>query len=509
MGLRDFNIYHLLQHNALVMGDAPAVFGGSAAENGIHTLSHRQFLERVDRLAAGFAARRIGKGDRVAILAQNSAAYLELYGACAKTGAVACPINWRLTGPEVEAVIALVDPQMLVVDASQLNQVTDLDLRGLRVRAITGAGTAPDNFTPLSDLYEDSVVDTADVQGDDPFAILPTAAVSGVPRGAVLTHHNLIMAGYVLIIALGLTSQDRQLAALPFFHITGLGLALCMMQVGGANVVMETFDPARAAQWIDEHQVTLMADFPPVLSMLLDARAQSGAAWHSLKYVAGLDAPETIQRLYTETQAKFWTGFGQSETSGVVTFSRVDERPGSAGRPVPVMRIRCVNEAGHEVPVGTPGEIAVQGPLVFAGYWRDPDTTQYALRRGWHHTGDLGKFDSDGYLYYMGRKPEKELIKSGGENVYPAEVEQAIAELPEVESVCVIGVPHKKWGEAVKAIVACKAGETLSEEQVINAVTSRIAAYKKPQVVTFVEEIPRQENGEIDRAAVKAAHGDN
>ena len=515
MGLHDFNLYHLLQHNAFVMGDAPAVIDGSAVEYNRRTLSHRQFLERVDQLAAGMTARGIGKGDRVCILAQNSAAYLELYGACAKTGAVACPINWRLTASEVEAVIALADPQMLVVGAGHLSQVAGLDLRGLRVQ-ITGAegaqaDTSAEGFIPFTDLYQDAIEEANDVRGEDPFAILPTAAVSGVPRGAVLSHHNLIMAGYMLITALGLTARDRHwprhLAALPFFHITGLGLALCMMQVGGANVVMETFDPARAARWIDEYQVTLMAVFPPVLSMLLDARNQSGAAWQSLQHVVGLDAPGTIQRLYAETQAKFWTGFGQAETSGVVTLTRVDAKPGSAGRTLPAVRVRCVDEAGREVPVGTPGEIAVQGPLVFAGYWRDPDATHYAFRRGWHHTGDVGKFDADGYLYYVGRKPEKELIKSGGENVYPAEVEHVIAELPEVEAVCVIGVPHEKWGEAVKAVVECKAGKTLTAEQVIAAVAGRIAAYKKPQFVEFVEKIPRQENGEIDRAAVKAAHG--
>ncbi len=394
---------------------------------------------------------------------------------------------------------------MLVVGAAHLPQLESVDLSNLRARAVIGGGA--DGFTPFADLYRTPIDDPADVRDDDPFIIVPTAAVAGLPRGAVLTYRNLMLNGYSLIMALGLTAHDRHLVALPLFHISGLGLSLCMTLVGGVNVVMESFDPARASQLIDEHQVTLLADFPPVLTMLLEARAKTGAQWQSLKYVVGLDAPDTIKRLYAETGAKFWTGFGQSETSGVVTLTRIDVKPGSAGRPIALAHVRCVNEKGDDVPTGEAGEIAVRGPFVFAGYWRDPDATDYAFRNGWHHTGDIGKFDAEGYLYYVGRKPEKELIKSGGENVYPAEVERAIGELPGVAAACVIGVPNPKWGEAVKAVVELIPGKTLTAEQVAAAVADRIAAYKKPQFVDFVDRLPRKENGEIDREAVKAAHG--
>jgi long-chain acyl-CoA synthetase len=279
------------------------------------------------------------------------------------------------------------------------------------------------------------------------------------------------------------------------------------MQAGGANVVLGGMDPALAVGQIDQHQVTLMASFPPVLSMLLEAREKTGAHWRSLKYVLGLEAPDIIQRLHAETQARFWTGFGQSETSGLVTLVSVTEKPGAAGRPLPAARVRCVNERGEDVPAGDPGEIAVRGPLVFSGYWRDPDATDYVFRHGWHHTGDVGKFDPEGYLYYLGRKPEKDLIKSGGENVYPAEVEAVILEMPQVEAVCVIGVPDAKWGEAVKAVVELKSEEQLTAEEVSEAVAGRIASFKKPRYVDFVVGLPRQPNGEVDRQAVKAAHG--
>ena len=500
MELHNSTIYQLFQENAHRIGDQPAVISAEA------TYTHAQFLERVDQLAAGLTTQGIAIGDRVCILAQNSIEYLELYGTCAKTGAIAYPVNWRLSPDEVMGVLELADPQMLVVGIEHLPQIAGLELTQFRVRALIGEGSA-EGLMPLSELYmpEDSV--PPQTSSADPFAIISTAATQGVPRGAVLTHANLLTAGDQVINSLGLTESDRHLAALPLFHITGLGLSLATLQAGGANVIMEKFDPAGAVQMMDQHQVTLVADFPPILHMLLDAQQASGATLESLRHVAGLDAPDTIQRLYQETNAKFWTGFGQSETSGLVTMGRVDEKPGAAGKPLPAAQVRCVDEAGEDVAVGQPGEIVVQGALVFSGYWRDPDATKFASRYGWHHSGDIGKFDEDGYLYYVGRKPEKELVKSGGENIYPAEVENVIRELPAVVDVCVIGVPDKKWGEAVKAVIELHPGETLTAEEVSSFVAEQIASYKKPQSVDFVDELPRTESGEIDRAKIKETHG--
>jgi long-chain acyl-CoA synthetase len=500
MGLRDYSLYDFIRHNAAAAGSSPAVITTD------QIMTQQQFLDRVDQLAAGLKEHGINKGDRICILAQNSAEYLELYGACAKTGAVAYPINWRLSAGEVREVLILADPKMLVAGVGHLPQLESSDVGQFELRAIIGPGTA-EGFIPLADLYRSPSGEHIEVQPDDPFAIISTAAVEGVPRGAVLTHANLIMAGYVLITQLELGTPDRHLAALPLFHITGLALSLSMIQVGGANVVLEAFDPAKAVQMMEEHDVSLMAVFPPILSTLLDARQAADASWESLKHVVGLDAPETIQRLYAETKARFWTGFGQAETSGLVSLVRVDTKPGATGKALPMVRLRCVDESGHDVPIGEVGEIAVQGPNIFAGYWNDPDATSYAFRHGWHHTGDLGKLDHEGYLYYAGRKPEKELIKSGGENVYPAEVEHVLQELPEVAAVCVIGVADEQWGEAVKAVVELELGVSMTQDQISSAVAARIASYKKPRYVDFVEAIPRTSDGEIDREAVKAAYG--
>ena len=500
MGIRDVSIYDLIQFNANNAGDQPAFISPDK------TLTYRQYLDRVDQLAAGLIESGIGQGDRICILAQNSIEYLELLGACAKTGAVAYPINWRLSAVEVKDVLQLADPKMLVVGAGHLSQLEESEIKGVRARYIFGSASL-EGFTSLDALYLSTTVDPVNVRSDDPFAIISTAAVAGVPRGAVLTHNNLIMAGYLLINALGLTSEDCHLAALPLFHITGLGLALGMLQVGGKNVVLEVFDPTLAVQMMDTYQVSLIADFPPILSMLLDARKAAGAKWEHLKYVLGLDAPEVIQRLYVESDAKFWTGFGQSETTGLVTFVRVGVKPGATGKPLPFVRVRCVDELGKDVPAGMVGEIAVQGPIVFSGYWNDPVATSHTFRNGWHHTGDLGKFDDEGYLYYAGRKPEKELIKSGGENIYPAEVEQVLGELPEVAAACVIGIPDAKWGEAVKAVIELEPGAEISPGEISTAVAERIASYKKPRYIDFVVSLPRTADGQVDREAVKEAHG--
>lgn len=501
MGLHDFTLYDLLRYNATRFGDALAAIGSDK------TLSHIEFLDHVDRLAAGLIAHDIRKGDRICVLAQNSVEYLEFYGACAKTGAIAYPINWRLTAAEVGGVIKQAEPQMLIAGVGHLEQLSASDLSGLRVRVVLGGNVPPQGYVPFADLYHTPIDAPPEMSIDDPLVIISTAATEGVPRGAILTHRNLIMAGYQLITALGLNASDRYLVALPLFHIMALGFCAGTILYGGANVVLDAFDPGQAVRLMDEHAVTLVAVFPPVLAMLLDAREQSGASWDTLKYAFGLESPDTIKRFLSTTRAHFWTGYGQSETTGLVTQQRVDEKPGSIGRPVRAVRVRLVNDSDEDVPLGEVGEIAVQGPLIFSGYWRDADATEFAFRNGWHHTGDMAKADPDGYLYFSGRKPEKELIKSGGENVYPAEVEHVIQEMPEVLGVCVIGVIDPKWGEAIKAVIELVPGHTLTLAQIGDAVAARIASYKKPRYVEFVEKLPRDENGVVDRVAVKEAFG--
>jgi acyl-CoA synthetase (AMP-forming)/AMP-acid ligase II len=503
MGAQTFTVYDMLVRGAALAPDAPALIQGP------RHWSFRQLRERADSLATGLAGLGLSKGDRICILAQNDAAYVDLYGACARQGLVAYPINWRLTAPEVERVLERAAPKMLVADASTLPVVGDWPRTRRAVAHWYQLGEAPaPGFTALSALYHDGPpAPVEDVSGDDPFAVISTAAVDVIPRGAVLTHANVMTVSLVVAASLGFTAADRYLLALPLFHITALGNLVAHLHAGGACVLVARYDAEEAVRLIDAHRITHVSDFPPVLSNLLDAADKLGSKLASLKHVSGLDAPPTIQRLHDQTPAQFWTGFGQSETSGFVTIQRVRDKPGAAGKPIAVCRVRLVDDYDRDVPVGTAGEIVVRGPVVFQGYFGQPDVTAYTLRNGWHHTGDVGRFDDDGWLYYVRRKPEKELIKPGGENVYPAEVESVIVQMDGVSGACVFGVPDVKWGEAVKAVVEVRPADRYTTQQVGDFVVSKIARFKRPSRVAFTEALPRTADGGVDRDAVKARWG--
>ncbi len=476
MGAQAFTVYDLLARGAALYRDAPALIQGT------RQWSFRELLERADRLASGLAGLGLSKGDRICILAQNDATYVDLYGACARQGIIAYPINWRLTAQEVERVLERAAPTMMVADASTLPVVGEWPRTQRGVAHWYQLGEAPPaaGFTALSSLYRGDPPPSADVTGDDPFAVISTAAVDVIPRGAVLTHSNVVTASLVVVQALGFTAADRYLLALPLFHITALGNLLAHLHAGGACVLVARYDAEEAVRLIDAHRITHVSDFPPVLVNLLDAAQKLGSKLPSLKHVSGLDAPPTIQRLHDETQAQFWTGFGQSETTGFVSIQRVRDKPGAAGRPIAVCRLRLFGQ---------------------------PDVTAYTLRNGWHHTGDVGRFDEDGWLYYVRRKPEKELIKPGGENVYPAEVESVIVQMDGIGAACVYGIPDVKWGEAIKAIVEVRPTDRYTVQQVVDFVGSKIARFKRPHAVAFTDALPRTADGAVDREAVKTRWG--
>src|SRR5438552_2385248 len=503
MGAQAFTVYDLVARGAALYRDAPALIQGT------RQWSFRQLLERADRLASGLAGLGLAKGDRIGILRENGAAYVDRYGACARQGIIAYPINWRLTAQEVERVLERASPAMMVADASPLPVVGEWPRTQRGVAHWYQLGEAPPagGFRALASLYRDDPPPAADVAGDDPFAVISTAAVDVIPRGAVLTHANVITASLVVAQALGFSAADRYLLALPLFHITALGNLITHMHAGGASVVVARYDAEEAVRLIDAHRVTHVSDFPPVLTTLLDAAQKLGSKLTSLTHVSGLDAPQTIQRLHEQTGAQFWTGFGQSETTGFVSIQRVRDKPGAAGKPIAVCQVRLVDDYDRQVPTGTPGEIVVRGPLVFQGYFGQPDVTAYTLRNGWHHTGDVGRFDDDGWLYYVKRKPEKELIKPGGENVYPAEVESVIMQMEGVSGVCVYGIPDVRWGEAIKAVVEARPAGRYTTQQVSEFVGARIARFKRPTSVAFTDALPRAADGGVDRDAVKSRWG--
>jgi long-chain acyl-CoA synthetase len=364
------------------------------------------------------------------------------------------------------------------------------------------------DFTEFNTLMDGpGEFEIIDVAADDGWVIMHTAAVAGRPRGALLTHGNLIGANISLNLLFRLSAEDVHLNLLPLFHIGGLSMATASFHAGALNVNMSKFDAQQAVDLIVEKQVTFLYDFSPILSSILDEHEKSGKDIKSLKAVLGIENPETIERYQKLIGGTFFCVYGQTETAAMSTLGPYNDRPGSAGKTLQLADVRLVDDDDNPVLAGEVGEIAVKGPLVFKGYWNLPEDTAYAFRGGWHHTGDLGRFDEDGFLCYEGRKAEKELIKPGGENVYPAEVESAILEHAAIDKTVVFGVPDPIWKEGIKAVCILKEGQKLDSRGLIAFVSQRIASYKKPQYVEFVSEFPLLKDGSPDRAQIKALYG--
>ena len=504
MNASRFTLYDMLRQHATHRARRVAVYHDQG------TMTFRELLDRVDALATGLAGAGIGKGERICILAQNHISYLELYVACAKLGILAYPINWRLSAEEVRRIVERAEPGMMIVDHTTQDLAAQAGANHPSAPSGFIFGDAPaDGYAAFDTLYDASSPAAPErSEPDDAFAVISTAAVDVIPRGALLTQNNIIAANLQSMAVMGLGETDCNLLALPLFHVAALGSSFSTMHAGGANVLMSRFDTEAAVRMIEAHQVTYLTSFPPVLSNLLDKAEELNISLASLRHVSGLEAPDTIQRLHDTTPAHFWSGFGQTETSGFVTIQRAADKPGAAGKPGPLCQVKLVDDYDRDVPVGTPGEILVRGPMVFQGYFQLDEVTAYTFRNGWHHTGDVGRFDDEGYLYYVTRKAEKELIKPGGENVYPAEVESVIMEIDGITGVCVFGVSDRQWGEAIKAVVEIEAGASLTAEHVIEHVGSRIARFKRPRHVAFTDTLPKTDDGAVDREAVKTTWGE-
>ncbi len=300
----------------------------------------------------------------------------------------------------------------------------------------------------------------------------------------------------------------NELNLLPLFHVGGLFMATMSFHAGALNVNMSKFDALQAVNLIEDRHVSMMFSFSPILSSVLEQHEKTGRSINTPRLVVGLDTPEIIDKYQRLTGGTFYCMYGQTETSCVATYGAYNEKPGSAGKMLPLTMVKLVDDYNQPVSAGEVGEITVKGPMVFKGYWNLPEDNAYTFRGGWHHTGDLGRFDEEGFRWYAGRKAEKELIKTGGENVYPAEVEKVILEHPAIEKTIVFGVPDPKWKEGIKAVCQLKPGQSLEPKALMNFVGDRIARFKKPQYVEFVSELPLLENGSPDRNKIKELYGE-
>jgi long-chain acyl-CoA synthetase len=504
MGLYDFTFYDLIQRNAIVHNDDAAWL---EVDDG-RQLSFSQIKQSVDRLSLGLQRQGLKKGDRIGVFGKNSLEYFLIYGAAAALGAILLPINWRLSSEE--AVFNLNDgqPKILFVDSEFQEMIEGTKKKLSSVKNYYNLKSPGGSFSAFDPLLEnDGNFTSTDVSTDDGVVIIHTAAVAGRPRGALLTHGNLISANIHVNLQLKLSAKDVHLNILPLFHVGGLFMATGTFHAGALNINMSKFDASLAVDLIEEKKVSVMFDFSPILASVLEHAEKSGRDIQTLQNVAGLESPEVIEKYQKQTGGTFHCMYGQTETSAIATMGRYSEKPGSAGKTIPLADVRLVDDHDKKVAIGEIGEIVVKGPMVFKEYWNLPEDTAQAFRGGWHHTGDLGRFDENGFLWYEGRKAEKELIKPGGENVYPAEVEKVILEHPAVADTVVFGVPDPKWKEGIKAVCQLKSGHTLEAQDLITFVGARIASFKKPHYIEFVSTLPRMKDDSPDRTKIKEFYG--
>jgi len=504
MGLHDFTFYDLIQRNVTNFGKRLAWF----EVDDQRTLTFTEIKEQVDRLASGLQKLGVRKGDRIGAVGKNSLEFFLLYGAAAALGAIVVPINWRLSVEEARFNLNDCAPKILFID-SDFQEIAEGGKDKLpSVEHFFNLKPSSGDFSAFTTLLDNpGEFDSADVSTGDGLVIIHTAAVAGRPRGALLTHGNFISANITLNLLFNLSVEDVHLNLLPLFHVAGLFMATGSFHAGVMSVNMSKFDATQAVDLIVEQKVTVLYDFSPILSSILDAQEKTGKDISSLKTVKGIENSETIERYQKVTGGTFFCVYGQTETSGMATLGPYDDCPGSAGKPLEIADVRLVNDDDRPVNPGEVGEIVVKGPMVFKGYWNLPEDTAYTFRGGWHHTGDLGRFDEDGFMWYEGRKAEKELIKPGGENVYPAEVETVILQHAAIDKTVVFGVPDPIWKEGIKAVCILKKGQKLDSRELIAFVSQRIASYKKPRYVEFVSDFPLLKDGSPDRSQIKALYG--
>ncbi len=493
--LRAFTYFDLYEKNASYRGNDCAIhFKGKDT-------SYSELFSQTQAFASGIRERELKTGSRIAVLCSNHPVFFHLFGAAAALNIVLVLINRRLSSNEITHIIEDTSPEAIFCDPGTADQAKTLMQKSSSLKHCFTVDPEDPSF---SELYSHPALNTpVPVTPTDPYLIIHTAAVQGRPRGAVLSQNNVILSNQLMIQAYHLDCTKTYLNILPLFHIMGINLGLGTLQAGGKNVIQEKFDPAQALELIQDQQINLFGSFPPILTSLMDAHHKKRFDLSSLELTVGLEVPDTAKEWETRSGSTFWTLYGQTETSGIVSTAPYFEKTGSAGRILPLANVKVADDAGGQLEPEKTGEILLRGPLVFQGYWNETELNDHTFRQGWHHTGDLGMVDPDGFLFFKGRKPEKELIKPGGENVFPAEVEMTILEHEAVNEVCVFGVPDPKFGEGIKAVCSLKKGFKLTKEELIRFCSQRIAGYKKPRYVQFIDTLPKTDDHGIDRETIK------
>jgi len=478
---------------------------------GARDWSYRELHQGIDRSTAMLAAQGVTPGDRVAHLGYNSAEQLLLLFACARLGAMFVPLSWRLAAPEHRAMLADCQPRVLVVEPPFTEATAALGdaLDGV---ACVAVGSAPKAWASWEDLLARAAPQAALLRPSggriSPVLLCYTSGSTGSPKGVVLTQEALFYNAVNSAHMHDLCSDDVVLTSLPLFHVGGLNIQTLPALHAGASVILHPrFEPAAVIDALQTQGVTLTVLVPAQLDLLA-----ADARWATLK-APSLRAITTGSTIIAETSygkhlradVPLLQVYGATETCPIAAYQRAADaalHPGSVGKAALHCELRLVDDVGQDVAPGASGEIWVRGPNVMKGYWGKRAESAAALDQGWYRSGDVGHQDAEGYLYVDGRC--KDVIISGGENIYPAELENILNASAEFAEVAVVGRPHERWGEAVVAVVVPKAGQQIASERVTALLEGRVARYKLPREVVVLESLPRTALGKLQREQLKA-----
>jgi long-chain acyl-CoA synthetase len=479
--------------------------------------TYREFADRVARLAGALQALGMEAGGRVGMLALNSDRYLEFFYGSAWGGGAVNPINIRWTAAEIAFSLDDCDTRILLVDDQFKHLADALRQRSKRLRTLVYAGDGP---TPEGMLnYEQLLVQGAPIEdtyrtGTDLAAVMYTGGTTGFPKGVMLSHSNLVT-NSLAALAVGLTrAESRALLIAPLFHVAVGALMHAQVIAGGTCVIAPMFTPIATLQAIQKHRITHLLLVPTMIQLATDCAQADEYDVGSLRVLAygGSVISEPVLRRAMERfpNAEFYQAYGMTELSPCATYlePRDHREEGgksdllrSAGRASFATEVRVVDDRDVEVPRGTVGEVAVRGATVMLGYWNRPDETTSAMRGGWMHTGDGGYMDEAGYLYIVDRM--KDMIISGGENVYSAEVENSLAMHPAVAICAVIGIPSDEWGETVHAVVVLKPGAAATGEELSAHCRTLIAGFKCPRSIEFRDALPMTGAGKVQKTELR------
>ncbi len=462
---------------------------------------------RSNRTANALRALGVGPGDRVALLLMNGVEFTESFFAIAKIGAVVVPLNWRLVPDELAFILGDSGAVALIFDGEFRATVANLQARGAETTAVRHwieVGTSAERGA-FARAYDEIQADASDAEppigasDDDDAYIMYTSGTTGLPKGVVHTHDSVLWACFTIALTADTRYRDRYAIVLPLFHVGALTPLLGNVQRGMTSILMRAFDPVRLYETVAAERVTVLLAVPAMLSFMLQVPDHGQYDVSSLRWVmsGAAPVPVTLIETYAKRGIEIVQVYGLTESCGPACLINPEDaitHAGSTGKPFFHTDVRVVDDAGNDVTPGTPGEVLVRGKHVMKGYWNRPDATAETIRDGWLHTGDIASVDAEGFVYINDRK--KDMIISGGENIYPAEIENVILSHPKVREVAVIGQASAKWGESPLAVVV-KSDDSLTEADVVEWSRGKLAGYKRPRAVRFVDEIPRNPAGKI------------